>query len=173
MQDPLDVVVADMHAEHQRVLGAEAHVAVVVLTYMFIDAMAWSGLPATRSRVKQADFETWVERFLKSHPPTPYQYTGSDVYRARCAMLHTYSMQSVGATNRMFGYHDGSRHSFNPKKNANLVMISVEQLVDDFYKAVAQYVKVIRSRSDRHVVETRFEEMFQSLPFSGANANKK
>jgi hypothetical protein len=168
--DPLDSVVAEMYAEHRKVLSADATVAAIVLTFMYIDSMAWAGLPAHRSRVKQDDFESWVHQFLKTPQPNEYQYVGKDVYRARCSMLHTYSTQGRDSSAKAFGYHDGFPHRYNAGVDPNFVMISVPLFVDDFYRAVARFVKDARGRPDYTTVEQRFNVMFRNFPFKSEKA---
>jgi hypothetical protein len=73
---------------------AGATTAAIVLTYVGIDAMAYLSMPASQISQTRTDFINWVNKYLKGHPDQVYQYDGKDVYRARCAIIHTYSVEA-------------------------------------------------------------------------------
>ena len=62
MADAVDTVVTQLVAEQDRMLQVHAIVGTVTLIFACIDAMAHAALPPGRERVKQRDFEQWVDR---------------------------------------------------------------------------------------------------------------
>jgi hypothetical protein len=157
-----------MVAEVQKTVGAESWVGTVALVYVFIDSMAWTGLPTKQQEVTGRDFIDWVNRYMVvPGEVAEYHYKGEDLYAARCGFLHTYSMKT-SATGKRFGYHDGTPHRYRPDIDASLVVLSVPLLVDDLWAAVARYVAEVRRRGDAGVVEERMDQMLQTLPFKAA-----
>jgi len=70
----------------------ECYGSAVVLIYSGIDSMAYLAMPVNRIDVRRKDFIDWAERYIRF--PCKEQLTGADLYGARCAMLHTYSVYS-------------------------------------------------------------------------------
>lgn len=64
----------------------------LVLLYSLIDAMAWCCRPDTGSEVGRKDFESWVETYVLRHPRL--RCTATDLYAARCGLLHSHSPES-------------------------------------------------------------------------------
>lgn len=68
-------------------LKAERQLPALILMYSLVDGLSWaeSGDTNTKSR-----FEGWVTRWLLPHlPQSKPQITATDLYAARCALLHT------------------------------------------------------------------------------------
>jgi hypothetical protein len=162
-------VTGDMISELERVLKAEALVAAVALTYVFMDAMTKLSLEIGRDQVKATDFEAWVTKYMRTPEPTEYQYSALDLYHARCSMLHTYSPQLGRPDKRQpktVGYHDGAVHRYNPTIDANLILLSVPQLVDDFYDAIeAFFTDALKDANLKARINARITGLFQHLPF--------
>ena len=70
-------------------LRARRHIPALVLLYSLVDSLAWAG--ANRSNPDlRTRFEHWVSRWLMPHlPPASPRITATDLYAARCAILHT------------------------------------------------------------------------------------
>lgn len=66
--------------------------ATLVLIYAGIDAMATLNMANNQEEVRRKDFIDWVDKYL--HIPGDIQLTGVDFYGARCALLHSYGVQS-------------------------------------------------------------------------------
>ncbi len=134
-----DLIVKGMFAEIDRTKRSGASLATAVMVYIAIDAMTHLGLPLDRDRPTKRDFITWVNRYLRMNKNEEYEYTGIDLYAARCRLMQPYSPEiEVGRDepHRSFVYHFGPGHRFDPIEDNNVVMISLPRLVHDFYSAV-------------------------------------
>jgi hypothetical protein len=79
----------DMLDAAEESIGKRRHVPAMVLIYSLIDSLAWAGAernsPNLRSR-----FEKWVKTWLLPLlPPSNPSITETDLYAARCGVLHT------------------------------------------------------------------------------------
>jgi len=114
------------------------------MSYITIDTMASLAMPSDRTQATRRDFITWVDRYLKGHKDQPYQYRGKDVYAARCAFLHTYGseakLHSQDDDLRVFGYHDGGKHAYDPKIS-RLVIIGTASFPNDVIIAVESFLR--------------------------------
>lgn len=134
-----DLIVKGMFAEIDRTKRSGASVATAAMVYIGIDAMTHLGLPLDRDQPVNRDFITWVNRYLRMNKNEHYEYSGIDLYAARCRLIQTYSREiEVGRDepHRSFVYHFGPMHRYDPAEDNNVVMISVPRLVHDFYSAV-------------------------------------
>src|SRR5690349_21177113 len=64
----------------------------LILMLSTIDAMAYLSMAASQEDVHPIDFMNWVDRYIRF--PGNEQLTGADLYGARCAMLHSFGVQS-------------------------------------------------------------------------------
>ena len=107
--------------------SAGATIAAVAMAYVCIDTMAYLSMPEVRTEQTKQDFINWVNEYLRSHQDQSYQYDGTDLYAARCALLHTFGaeakMHREDSNIKRFGYHDGGEHAFDPDVTTNLVLI--------------------------------------------------
>ncbi|HKW53850.1 MAG TPA: hypothetical protein VJO12_09170 [Stellaceae bacterium] len=151
---------------------AGATSAAIILTYVGIDVMAYLSMPAGQTSQTRSDFINWVNKYLKADSQQVYQYDGKDVYGARCAMIHTYAVEAdyhqKNAEVKQFGYHDGGRHGYDPNVNADLVIIGVASLADDFKKAVMSFFDDLRTDAGmRARVAARLPKLVQVFPMTG------
>jgi hypothetical protein len=157
-------------AEIKRCEAAGATMVAVTMAFVGIDTMAFLSMPSGRSSQTREDFVAWVNTYVKGHPSQPYQYDGTDVYAARCAVLHAFGAEAeVHRRNqdiRKFGYHDGGLHAFNPAVSPNLVIIGVASFLNDVVIAVESFTKASEADANlRARVETRLPTVFQTMPF--------
>jgi hypothetical protein len=138
-----------------------AFMGAIILTYAAIDAMAFLSMPENKKEVHRGDFVNWVEKYMETDSKQPYQYRGIDLYGARCGIVHRY-----GATSRLsdskrckiFGYHNGSEHMYNPSVNVRVVLISGKRLINDFFKAMQRFLtdimrdEELKKRIERRIV---------------------
>lgn len=155
--------------EIRRCQDAGATVATAIMVYVGIDAMAFLSMPAGQDQQGRQDFIAWVDQYLKAAPESTYQYDGPDVYGARCAMLHTYTIeadyhqQNPGV--KRFGYHDGGQHAYNSEIDDNLVIIGINSLVHDFAGAVGAFVQaMVGDIALRERVADRIPRVVERLP---------
>ena len=85
------------HGEH--LLGAISkcvrggfHLPALILIYATIDAMAWLDRDEKAEDVTRRDFVQWVGTYLL--PNSDLGCTATDLYAARCAIVHSYSSES-------------------------------------------------------------------------------
>lgn len=64
----------------------------LILTYSTIDFLASLARPRDHADVTRDDFMAWVAEFLL--PGSSLKCAASDLYSARCGLLHTYSPES-------------------------------------------------------------------------------
>lgn len=138
--------------------------ATMILTYSAIDAMAFLSMPENKREVRRTDFINWVENYMQTDSNQPYQYQGIDLYSARCGIVHRY-----GATSRLsdsgrckvFNYHNGSEHIYRPKVHENLVAISVQRFINDFFRAMSKFLRnALRNEELRRRIENRIRHLF-------------
>ncbi len=150
---------------------AGATAAAAIMVYTGIDAMAFLSMPAGQARQMRNDFIAWVDTYLRAAQGSSYEYDGRDVYGARCAMMHTYSIDAdYHAQNpdvKRFSYHDGGQHHYHPEVNAGLVVIGIASLVHDFGRAVHAFVQAMQQDlALRERVAARVPRLVQELPLN-------
>lgn len=79
-------------------LVRERHTAALTVIYSAIDVAASLGVDGLRD-VGRKDYEAWCNRWMTVVPNVGDPITGFDLYAARCAVLHTYGVES-GLTRR-------------------------------------------------------------------------
>jgi hypothetical protein len=140
----------------------------VILLYSGIDAMAYLNMPAKQEDVTKNDFIEWVNKYIKF--PCSEQLTGKDLYGARCAMLHNYSVFSRMSRNgecRIIGYMDNSipEVRFNPSVSKSLVLVSIQALVDSFSRGIDNYLVDLFSDNDKKLLaEERLKNLVLTFP---------
>jgi hypothetical protein len=74
----------------------ECYGACLILIYCGIDAMSYLDMPTNRAEVHADDFIQWVEGYLSPNlKNSATQVTGKELYIARCAVVHTYGVESL------------------------------------------------------------------------------
>ena len=140
----------------------------VILILSGIDSMAFLNMPASQTDVTRTDFIDWVDRYMKF--PCKEKLTGSDLYGARCAMLHTYGVVSKMSRDgkcRMVGYMSEAvpEIRFNPTVDKNLVIVSVPAFAESFYKGIDEFlVNLFTNKEKAKVAEDRLKWFVQELP---------
>jgi hypothetical protein len=172
--NPLNAIMSLVH-EIARCQDAGATSAAAVMVYVGIDVMAFLAMPAAQAKQGRADFVAWVDAYMRAAPESVYQYDGRDVYGARCAMLHTYSIEAdyhqQNPNVKKFGYHNGGQHAFNANINPHLVIIGINSLVHDFAGAVQRFMEaMIADAPLRQRVAGRLPQLVDMLPINW-NAN--
>ncbi len=167
-QDPVvNVVYAGIKKGIQATLDAGCYGSAVILIYTGIDAMAFLGMPEDQEDVTPKDFMAWTVRYLKF--PCKEQPTPTDLWGARCGMLHNYSSFSRLSREskcRNIGYIDESKPEVMSDPNVpTLILVSVKGLADAFFRGLDQYMIDLFSNGKRaEVVEKRFDKLIHSMP---------
>ncbi len=161
----MDVIHDSICGDIKKTYESKAYAGAVILTLSAIDAMASLSMPTNQKDVKGPDYITWVNTYMKTDPAQSYQYAGVDIYGARCGFLHRYGMSSkLSETGqcKIFAYHNGSEHIYNPQVNKNMVMISHRRIINDFYRAVESFLGSIEENENlRKLVDSRITSLFR------------
>ena len=140
----------------------------VVLIFSGMDSMAYLAMPGKQPDVGRKDFIDWASRYIKF--PCDEQLTGADLYGARCAMVHTYTVHSKMSREgkcRLVGYMDKSipEVRYAPVVNKEIVLVSVPALADAFFRAIDAFlVDTFSNKERRRIVEERMKNLIQCLP---------
>jgi hypothetical protein len=146
----------------------ECYGSAVILIYAGIDVMAYLSMQPKQIEVQPKDFIAWAERYIRF--PCREQLTGTDLYGARCAMLHQYGVESRRYREgkcRMVGYVDHSvpEVSYNPEISTELVIISIQALKDAFFAGVDKFLpELFSDESKRSIAEKRLDKLVQKMP---------
>ena len=142
----------------------------IAMSFICIDAMAGLARPSDKSRVTRVDFIDWCDKYLKSNAEQQYQYSGKDVYAARCALLHTYGTTAElhDKSNIMkFLYHDCNSLTHKLYVEENTVAISTKSLVIDVCNAVDSFIAECTSNASLgNLVISRLDEIITVVPYS-------
>jgi hypothetical protein len=142
----------------------------VILTYSGMDVMAFLGMPPGQSDVTRSDFIRWADRYIRF--PCKEQVTGADFYGARCALLHTYTVESRMSREgkcRRIGYMDKSVPEvlYNPAKSTELVLVSIPDLVEAFFRGIDKFfVDAFSDQALAPLMEQRLQMLIQVLSYS-------
>lgn len=145
----------------------------VALAYICIDTMAYLSMPSGQTAQTRTDFTAWVDAYRKADPSQPYQYSGKDVYAARCSVLHAFGSEAElhrkDTTLAKFGYHNGGKHAFNSAVSPRVVVIGVASFLNDVVIAVDDFMKACQTDASlRARVEVRLPTVIQSMPLPQA-----
>jgi hypothetical protein len=142
----------------------------IAMSFICIDAMASLARPSGKSRVTRADFTGWCDKYLKSNTKQQYQYSGKDVYAARCALLHTYGTTAElhdKSDIMKFLYHDCNHLMHQLYAEENTVAISTKSLVIDVCNAVHSFIAECTSNASLgDLVVSRLDEIITVVPYS-------
>jgi hypothetical protein len=149
-------------------LDNKAFTGALILTYAAIDAMAFLSMPENQKEVHMKDFINWTEKYLKTDSRQSYQYRGIDLYGARCGIVHrhgaTSSLSDRGQC-KIFNYHNGSEHIYDPSIHENLVAISWNRFIRDFFGAMEEFLADIMNDVDlKKKVDDRINHLFYVSP---------
>jgi hypothetical protein len=143
----------------------------LILTYSAIDCMASLIMPEDQKDVKGADFQEWVDTYMKADQDQPYKYRGIDLWGARCGLVHRYSPYSSVSERgecKVFQYHNGNGHRYDPKINEDVVLVSALDLVRDFHGAIAEFIRfLIKNKELYRRASSRMKTLFQIAPITG------
>ena len=145
-----------------------------------IDALAFINAPVGQESVTGADFIAWADRYIHLDGIL----TGRELYSARCGLVHTYGVESRMTREdgvRQIGYftRDGKPHDvrFDPTISDTLVMVSVEGLIEAFFRGIDRSLtEVFGDPLRRPVAEqrlrTRVHELAQGYHSVASSADR-
>ena len=156
-RDEADRIVKTMVAEVNRLKEAKANISAPIVLFAFMDAMAWASIG--EGNVKGSDFVAWVDQYMPVNEPREYHYSGADLYKARCSLLHQFAAHEKHPIK--FAYVDGGPHRHRKDISPYIVILSVETLADDFWAAVARFLVDVRGTKRWPAIEARFAQMYE------------
>ena len=145
-----------------------------ILIYAGIDSMAFLAMPEEQEDVNRNDFIDWSDQYIRF--PCEEQVSGLDLYGARCAMLHNYSVYSRMTRNgecRVIGYMDNAIPAvqYNPNINTGLVLVSVTGLAEAFFQGIDTFlVDAFSNEARREILEQRLRRLVQCIPYNPEGA---
>ena len=163
--------IVQLITEIEKCKSAGLHLAALALCYLAIDLMTFLCMPIGKKNTDKHEFITWVDRYLRAHADQPYQYSGLDVYAARCSYLHTFTSEAElhrkDKSVKMFGYHDGGMHAAYPATQENFVIIGMASFINDTIIAISNCMQELRADTNlRARAESRLPMVFQVLPIA-------
>lgn len=156
-----DCIVNDIHV----CLKNNAPTGAIILTYCAMDTMAFLYMAEGKQNVVQADFKNWIDKYMQTDAKQPYQYNAEDLYGARCGIVHTYGAESDLSRKskcKRIGYAANClEHFYDPAKQDDVVILSVELFIRDFYDAIDNFLADIdKDEGLRRRVETRLPRLY-------------
>lgn len=112
---------------------------------------------------KPKDFTEWVRRYL--HIPGDDVLTPDDIWAARCALVHTYGLESrkvrSGDARRIIWLQNPlTAVGYAPSVDAGSVRVDPFAFRDAFTRAVAEFlVAVSKDKGDNQLIEGRLKEL--------------
>lgn len=148
-RDPFHKNLGDMLVAAARCVQLHQHVPALVLMYTLIDSLAWASIGETEKSVRKR-FEAWVDTWLL---PELRQFsasvTSSDIYAARCAVLHTLTgssdMSDTGRARRiMYAWGTGRvevlEAALQETDDQSHVALHYDDLQASLFKAVDRFL---------------------------------
>ena len=149
----------------------ECYGACLILIYCGIDAMSYLDMPPSQAEVHADDFIQWAERYLSPYLKNQAtQITGEELYSARCAVAHTYTVESRRTKGgaRRIGYMVSGNCSiaYDPKIDRGTVMLRLETLCDAFFTAIDRFLmKSYADAQKKPILETRLRNLLNTIPY--------
>jgi len=149
-------------------LDNECFGSALILIYTGIDAMANLDRPAQAQEVRPEDYIRWVDRYIKIS--SEVKITAEEFYSARCAVLHTYGVESRSTLCRgirkliyMVGGKPPVR--FDPSVNEHLVLLDILAFAEAFFAGLDQFlISVFADAKRRPIVEARLQQLICVYP---------
>jgi hypothetical protein len=121
----------------------DCYASAVILLFSGMDAMANLSLPVSQAEVTGADFIAWCDKYIRM--PGNEQLTGIELYSARCAVLHTYGVDSKltrKGTARRLAFMDVSipEVRFDPNVDPTFAIVSVAALALAFFGGIDRFI---------------------------------
>ena len=150
----------------------ECYGACLILLYCGIDAMSYLDMPRDQAEVHANDFIQWAERYLSPNLKSQAtQLTGEELYSARCAVVHTYTVESrktKSGSTRAIAYVIGGDQpiAWDVKVAPNLVLLRLETLRDAFFIAIDRFLT--EGYADKHkqpILDARLKKLLNTIPY--------
>ena len=140
----------------------------LMLIYATMDIMAWLDRDEGHMDVQRGDFVKWVEKYVL--PGSGLSCTATDLYAARCSLIHSYSAESrlsrEGQANETY-YAWGTADEGDLQRRIDLAgsrnarAVHVEELLGALKQGVASF---IADASQSRLIEDRAQKLFANMP---------
>ena len=156
----------------QVTLDNQCYGSAVILIFAGIDAMANLNRPDIQDQVKYEDFVKWVEEYIKID--SKEQITGDEFYSARCAVLHSYGVESrktTEGTARKIGYMVGGDAPlrYNPCIAKDFLLLDVLALANSFFRGLDKFLVDLFANANtqkKQIIEKRLNKLLGSVPYT-------
>jgi hypothetical protein len=151
----------------------ECYGSCLILIYCGVDTMSYLDMPPSQAEVHAKDFIRWADRYLSPNLRNrATQITGEELYSARCAVVHTYTVESkrtkIGST-RTIAYMIGGAQSvvWNSKVDPKLVLLRLEILQNAFFTAIDKFLtEGYAAKHKRPILEARLNKLLNTIPYT-------
>jgi len=170
MNSKRDPLLAFREIRHgiQTALNNKCYGATLILIYAGIDAMANLARQEGQGWVRSDDFIGWVDRYLQVE--SAEKVSGPEWYSARCAILHTYGVESTRTQSggaRKLGYMVGGKPAvkYDPQVDPNLLIVDCVALAEAFFQGLDKFMVDLFADSERQkLIESRLQKLFITIP---------
>jgi hypothetical protein len=132
--------------EVHRCLEAKAYDSALVMQFIELDTWAFLTRPASMTIHGRTSFMWFIERYMRDAPGQGYSYRSSDVYAARCGLLHTFGaladMHEKDKSVVIWRFHLGNLNTFVPGLD-RMAYISVMRFIRDASDATSASLKEV------------------------------
>jgi hypothetical protein len=150
---------------------AEKLVPAITLIYTALDTMAWLGIRDRTSRTTGLTFTSWVERYVLQYGHLA-PCTATDLYGARCGLLHTHSPLSAVKGARPIVYMSGTdmAKDWQPRLDStgqNTIAIDLRELVAAAVRGLHKFAdELVADKEHSAIVRAKVARMFPTTPAS-------
>ncbi len=141
----INALAGEVHA----CIKANAYDAALVMQFVELDTWAFLARPGSMTVHGRTSFKWFIERYMRDAPGQGYSYAPSDVYAARCGLLHTFgSLADAHERDKsvvIWRFHLGRENTFVPGLH-RMAYISVMRFITDACAAVSACVKELYQR---------------------------
>jgi len=140
----------------------------LILIYAAIDALANIQRPEKQDDVLPQDFINWVDKYIKFN--SQEQISPEELYSARCALLHTFGVESKKTRSgqaRLIGYVVGGYPPirYNAVVNKDLVLLDILTLADSFNKGLDRFlIDFSGDIRGKQFIDARIKKMLAEYP---------
>lgn len=174
-RDPISNAIYGPHGIKQGIkvaLDNECYASALILIYSGIDAMANLGRPKNQKEVEPEDFIRWANTYIKIDAQE--QITGEEFYSARCAVLHTYGVESrktrSGTARKllyMVGGHPPVPVLYQPNVDKDSLLLDISALADAFFRGLDQFlIDAFADTQKRQILEERLQWLLNAIPLA-------
>jgi hypothetical protein len=144
---PRHLRITDLTGQTARCFKTGLYNAAAVMQFIELDTWAYLMRPREMTKHGRGSFTWFVNKYLRGDPGQKYQYEATDVYAARCGMLHTggavsdlhHSDHSIV----LWRFHLGQLHTYVPGTK-DMAYISLHRFHMDCVAAVPKCLDELR-----------------------------